>query len=359
MGLMRIGYIYYDFYPVKGGASVHGFNLAKELSNLGYRLYKINGAADPYTKKYSSRFFGFLKILRDSDVIYLRMDYFFKLRNISSLFSLITGKKLIIELNSPSDELYLYGKSIRYVMWVDILVRFILKRADAVIVVSEPIKRYCLEALSLNPDKVHVVENGGEVFQFDHESLDSGKKSQRAMLLDSKIKEIKDKYRQVAVWAGSSNKMQDLKWLNEISAFQKDKTAFIIIMKEEKGDQIEFGSQNQFLFKNLSRSEVSKVILSSDFGLAFYDDYQWSRWGFYNSSLKIFEFLNNNLITLSNIEGTDVQRKYPNFLIAKDSEAVINILNSDLNLKPEKSQIRTWEVVGKEVSEIIQQVYNS
>lgn len=355
---MKIGYIYYDFYPVKGGASVHGYNLAKALTKLGYRLSKINGTDDPYTKKYKNRFTGFFKILKESDVIYLRMDYFFKLRNISSLFALITGKKLIIELNSPSDELYLFGKSIRYVLWIDSLVQFVLKRADAVIVVSEPIKKYCIEALSLNPDKVHVVENGGEVFQLDHGSLESDKQSQRAKLLDRKIKDIKSKYEQIAVWAGSSNKMQDLHWLNEISALQREKTAFIIIMKEEKGEEIDFGSDNQFVFKNLSRSEVSKVILSSDIGLAFYDDYQWSRWGFYNSSLKIFEFLNNNLLTLSNIDGTDIQKKYPNFLVAKDSETVLNILNSDLHLKPEKSQIRTWDVVGKEVSEIIQQVQN-
>lgn len=356
---MKIGFIYYDFFPVKGGASVHGYNLAKELTTLGYTLYKINGAEDPYTKKYRNRFIGFFKILKDSDVIYLRMDYFFKLRNLSSLLSLIAGKKLIIELNSPSDELYLFGKSLRYVMWIDSLVRFVLKRADAIIVVSEPIKRYCLEALSLNPEKVFVIENGGEVFHSDNGSFDNKKQSRRSKLLDNKIQNIKNKYNQIAVWAGSSNKMQDLKWLNEISEIQKEKTAFIIIVKEEKGEEVNFRSQNQFLFKNLSRREVSKVILSSDVGLAFYDDYQWSRWGFYNSSLKIFEFLNNNLITVTNIEGTEIQRKYPNYKVAKDSEAVLKILNSEFDQNPNRSQIRTWKNVGKEVSEIIQQVYNS
>lgn len=356
---MKIGFIYYDFYPVKGGASVHGFNLAKELTTLGYTLYKINGAEDPYTKKYKNRFIGFFKILKWSDVIYLRMDYFLKLRNLSSLFALIAGKKLIIELNSPSDELYLFGKSLRYVMCVDLLVRFVLKRAAAIIVVSEPIKRYCVEALSLNAEKVHVIENGGEVFHSDIDSLETVKYSRRSKLLDKKIEEIKKEYKKIAIWAGSSNKMQDLKWLNEISEIQKNKTAFIIIVKEEKGEEVDFRSKNQFLFKNLSRKEVSKFIMSSDVGLAFYEDYKWSRWGFYNSSLKIFEFLNNNLITITNIEGTGIQRKYPNFMVAKDSESVLKILNSDFNHSPKKSQIRTWKDVSKEVSEIIQQVYNN
>ena len=355
---MKIGFLYYDFYPVKGGASVHGYNLAKELTKLGYTLFKINGEEDPYTKKYRSRFFGFFKILKNSDLIYLRMDYFFYLRNISSLLALIAGKKLIIELNSPSDELYLFGKSIRYVMWIDSLVRFVLKRADAVIVVSEPIKNYCLEALSLNPEKIYVIENGGEIFHSNNGSTDEKNLSSRSKLLDKKIRDIKKKYNQIAVWAGSTNKMQDLKRLNELSDIQKGKTAFIIIVKEEKGEKLDFRSQNQFLFKNLSREEVSKVILSSDVGLAFYDDYQWSRWGFYNSSLKIFEFLNNNLITLTNLEGTEIQKKYPNYVVAKDSETILKILNSDIDLKPVKSQIRTWEHVGKEVSEIIQKVYN-
>lgn len=357
---MKIGFIYYDFYPVKGGASVHGYNLAKELTKLGLSLYKINGATDPYTKRHKNRFIGFFKILKNSDVIYLRMDYFFKLRNISSLFALIAGKKLIIELNSPSDELYLFGKSLRYVLWIDSLVRFILKRADAVIVVSEPIKRYCLEALSLNPDKIHIVENGGEVFHSnDSPSISNEKENAGSGELDKRIQEIREKYTQIAVWAGSSNKMQDLEWLKEISEHQKNRTAFIIIMKEEKGDEVVFGSQNQFLFKNLNRKDVSKIILSSDIGLAFYDEYKWSRWGFYNSSLKIFEFLNNNLLTLSNIEGTAIQREYPNFIVAKDSETVLKVLNSNLKVKPEASQIRTWEKVGKEVSAIIHRVYHS
>lgn len=356
---MKIGYLYYDFYPVEGGASVHGYNLAKELTSLGYTLYKINGSEDPYTKKYKNRLTGFFKILKDSDVIYLRMDYFFKLRNLSSLFSLIAGKKLIIELNSPSDELYLFGKSQRYITWVDFLVRFVLKRADAIIVVSEPIKKYCVEALSLNPEKVHVIENGGEVFHSNNDSSDTSKYSRRSKLLDKKIKEIRKKYNQIAIWAGSSNKMQDLKWLNEISEIQKDKTAFIIIVKEEKGEEVDFRNKNQFLFKNLSRNEVSKFILSSDVGLAFYDDYKWSRWGFYNSSLKIFEFLNNNLITITNIEGTEIQRNYPNYLVAESSETVLKILNSDIDHCPKRSQIRTWEDVSKEISEIIQRVYNN
>lgn len=355
---MKIGYLYYDFYPVKGGASVHGYHLAKELTSLGYTLYKINGAEDPYTKKYKNRFTGFFKILKNSDVIYLRMDYFLNFRNLTSLFSLFAGKKLIIELNSPSDELHLFGKSPRYVMWVDLVIRFVLKKADAIVVVSEPIKRYCVEALSLNPEKVHVIENGGEVFQSINTSSDNAKYNRRSKLLDEKIKDIKKKYEQIAVWAGSSNKMQDLTLLNEISEIQRDKTAFIIIVKEENGEKVDFKSKNQFVFKNLNRKEVSKFIGSSDVGLAFYDDYHWSRWGFYNSSLKIFEFLNNNLITITNIEGTETQRKYPNYMVAKDIESVLLILNSDVDYSPEKSQIRTWKEVGSEVSEIIQQVCN-
>lgn len=355
---MKIGYLYYDFYPVEGGASVHGFNLAKELTSLGHTLYKINGAEDPYTIKYNNRIIGFFKILKESDVIYLRMDYFFKFRNLASLFSLIAGKKLIVELNSPSDELYLFGKSLRYVMWVDLLIRFVLKRADAVVVVSEPIKRYCVEALSLDPKKVHIIENGGEIFHDNRVTPDSEKLSSRSNLLDKKIEEIRKEYNQIAIWAGSSNKMQDLKWLNEISEIQKDKTAFIIIVKEEKGEEVDFGNKNQFLFRNLNREEVSKFILSSDVGLAFYDDYKWSRWGFYNSSLKIFEFLNNNLITITNIEGTEIQEKYPNFMVAKSGESVLKILNSDFDHYPKRSEMRTWEDVGKEVSEILQQIYN-
>ena len=350
---MKIGFLYYDFYPVMGGASVHGFYLAKELSQLGHTLFKINGEEDPYTTKYSNRLIGFLKILRECDLIYLRIDYFLKLRNLALLFAILFRKKVIVELNSPSDEMLLFGKKRSYLKKADKILSILLKRADAVIVVSKAIERYCKESLLLNSEKVHVVENGGVVFD-EENNADFGPVSNEVVI---QIKAIQSRFKKIAVWAGSTNKMQNFGVIERISDGKANDTAIVVIANEEKGQPIELKADNIFLFRNVSRADVIHIIQSSDVGLAFYENYDWCRWGFYNSSLKTYEFLNNGLLTISNKNGTEIQRKYPNFKTVSEIDEIFEILNSELPEIKKKFKVRTWKDVGIEVNMIITNLF--
>lgn len=347
---IKVGFIYYSFYPVTGGASVHGFNLAKELQKLGYKLYKLNGEPDPHTKKMKNPVTGLFWILKNCDLIYLRMDYFLNLRNLISLFALISRKKIIVEINSPSDELYLFGRSRRYIKNVDRIVSKILKQADAVITVSEPLKKYCTEILHL--DSVHVIENGGEVFNPSSQEISESVKQI--------VSEIKKNYSKIVVWSGSMNEMQDLSKLEQIAVSQKNKAAVLLIVKEEenKSGKLPQSAENLFIFKNLPRKDVTYIVSNSDIGLAFYSEYPWSRWGFYNSSLKIFEYLNNSLLTITNTEGLGVQRTYPNFKYAENLDEMIRIIDeySADNYEPENP--RTWSDVARETSDVIHKVVN-
>jgi hypothetical protein len=346
---MKIGFIYYTFYPVTGGASVHGYNLAKELYKKGYELFKINGDPDPYTHRLKNPVTGLFWILVNCDVIYIRMDYFLNLRNFLSVLTLFSGKKMIIELNNPSDELHLFGRGERYIRFVDRVVSKILKRADAVITVSEPLKRFCEEALQL--ENVHVIENGGEIFIESREDVSTG--------IKQKMEEIKQSYQKTIVWSGSANNMQDLKKLEKIAESQRDRSAVICIIKvdEEKG-KVPSSAENLFVFKNLPRSDVKHIISNSDIGLALYREYPWSRWGFYNSSLKIFEYLNNGLLTITNTEGTEIQQSYPNFKSADSVEEIVKLIEQSDQYLFEVDNLRTWSEVAEETSQIIQQVVN-
>lgn len=346
---MKIGFLYYNFYPVVGGASVHGYHLAKELSNLGYELYKLNGEADPHTKKLENPVTGFFWIMRNCDLIYVRMDYFINRRNLLALFALMSKKKVIVELNSPSDELHLFGRSKKYISRVDRLMSSVLKKAEAVIVVSTPIQAYCEKELGLS--NVHVIENGGTPFEINpHKVSENLKKT---------ISAIQNRYQKVVVWSGSSNKMQDLELLNKIANAKKEDTAFILIVKDEKNDfELQAESENLFLFKDLGRNDVEFLIESADIGLAFYGDYTWSRWGFYNSSLKIFEYLNNGLLTITNREGTDVQKKYPNFRFAHNIDEILTFMSEWNGNNQKPKNIRTWQHVADQTSNIIQEVAN-
>lgn len=346
---MKIGFIYYTFYPVTGGASVHGYNLAKELHKQGYELFKINGDPDPYTHRLKNPVKGLFWILANCDIIYIRMDYFLYLRNLVSILTLFSGKKMIVELNNPSDELHLFGRGERYIQIVDRVVSKIFKRADAVITVSEPLKTFCKEALQI--ENVHVIENGGEIFDGRPEDVSDKVKE--------KVKEIKESYSKIVVWSGSANNMQDLSKLVDIAESQRNRSAVVCIVKEERENGSLPGSnKNLFVFKNLPRDDVKYIISNSDIGLALYREYPWSRWGFYNSSLKIFEYLNNGLLTITNTEGTDIQQSYPNFRSADSVEEIVSLIDQFRGHSFEIDNPRTWSNVAEETSQIIQQVIN-
>ncbi|MDZ7720266.1 MAG: glycosyltransferase [Balneolaceae bacterium] len=345
---MKVGFIYYTFYPVTGGASVHGFNLAKELYKKGYELFKINGEPDPYTHRLKNPISGLFWILANCDLIYLRMDYFLYMRNFVSILALLSRKKIIVELNNPSDELHLFGRGKKYIQFTDRIISKILKRADAVITVSEPLKRYCEEALRLN--NVHVIENGGEIFDDSSDKVSSK--------ITEKLEELKKIYSRTVVWSGSANNMQDLKNLEEIAKSQKGETAVLLLVKDDnQNNTLPVSKENLFVFKNLPREDVKYIISNSDIGLALYKEYPWSRWGFYNSSLKIFEYLNNGLLTITNKEGTEVQKSYPNFKFAGSNEEIITLINEYSDERSfDIEQPRTWEDVAEETSQIIQQI---
>jgi hypothetical protein len=342
---MKIGFIYYNFYPVTGGPSVHGYHLAKELSNLGYKLFKLNGAPDPHTTKLNP-VTGLFQILKNCDLIYVRMDYFLKIRNLITLIAITAGKKVLVELNSPSDELHLFGKNKRYIQKADRWMKSVLKRVDGVIVVSQPVKEYCEKKLELQ--NVHVIENGGEVFQPDPETITIGLRDQ--------IMRIKNKFSSIAVWSGSVNRMQDLSLLEEVAKAKSSELALFVLTKEEGAEPPVFESENIFLFSNLTRQEVAYIIASSDIGLAFYDDYSWSRFGYYNSSLKVFEYLNNGLLTITNKPGSAIQALYPNFKVARNVQEILTFTENVKQNSPAGQNIRTWRHVAEETAQIIGEI---
>lgn len=327
-----IAYFYYNFYPVTGGASVHGYHLAKELSHLGYNLIKINGDPDPWTEKKSRTPLGLVSALRQSDLAYIRVDFFFNFRNMIALLALLAGKKVVIELNCPSDELHLFGKSRRQILRRDRFWRKFLRRADRVIVVSEAVRDYCEVALEL--ENVTLIENGGEVF--DQDKITPGTEIQK------QYEEIRSRYNKVAIWAGSINRMQQADWLKEIIEQDDGETAFVIITRQgqsgERSEQKADREQHRFKtlaefsnvypFADLDRKDVGWLIAGADIGLAFYDQYDWSRWGFYNSPLKIFEFLNNGLWTITNIHGTEVMRSSDRFIRVRTPEEAVEVLRN-------------------------------
>ncbi|TVQ66785.1 MAG: hypothetical protein EA360_04685 [Balneolaceae bacterium] len=343
---MKIGYLYYNFFPVEGGAAIHGYHLAKELSFLGHRLYKLNGESDPYTNKLSNPVAGFLWMLRNCDLFYVRMDFFLKPRNMLVLLLILFRKKIVVELNTPSDELLLHGKSNAYISVIDTIYSKILKRADAVIVVSAPIENYCRKQLGL--ENVFVIENGANRFRIDEKRVSPG--------ILCRVKKIKDEGQKLVIWSGSVNKLQDIELLTWVIKNVSDGIIFYLIVKEEDdGLMSHFENANINVFRKLDRQDVEFIISNADAGLAFYGDYSWCRWGFYNSSLKTFEYLSNGLITISNKSGSEIQKSHPNYHYIGDPEEIRAFI-SDLPESQGAGISRSWKDVASETDKILNEV---
>jgi glycosyltransferase involved in cell wall biosynthesis len=341
---MKIGFLYYKFFPIEGGAAIHGYNLAKELSLLGFELYKLNGEQDPFTIKLKNPVTGFFWMLFNCDLFYARMDYFIKIRNILTVVAILLGKRVIVELNAPSDELHLYGKEKSYIKRVDRLMARILKRADSVIVVSSPIEKYCRIQLGL--EKVVVVENGANPFEISDAGVSED--------IVHQLTVIKSTWQKIVVWSGSINKMQNLEDLFILAEKAKKKAAFLIIAKEEQGENLkDVNLPNIFILRGLNRPDVEYLIKKAHVGIALYEDYHWSRWGFYNSSLKMFEYLNNGLLTISNKKGTEIQRSNPNFRYARNLDEMLTFIDEKTPETGSPSQYRTWKHVAAEISNLI------
>lgn len=344
---MKIGFIYYTFYPVTNGAAVHGYNLAKELSKLGHKLYKLNGDPDPYTEKKKNRITGLFWMLRNCDVMYIRMDFFLSFRNLITIISLLAGKKIVVELNSPSDELHLFGRGRRYIKIADRVMGFILKRVDAVVVINDIVKEYTENTMGLS--NVYVIDNGGEVFDNNPENVE-----ENTLEL---ITSIKIKYGKIVVWTGSGSKMHDFERLKKIAISLGNRAAVLLLVKVEDEELPSAGElDNLFILKNLKREDVRYIVANSDVGLTFYSSFSWSRWGYYGSSTKTYEYLNNGLLTLSNITGTKQQRKYPNFKYVESFDDIILSIKANEQKKPLSDHVRTWEDTGKETDKVIQKV---
>lgn len=326
---------------------MHGYYLAKGLKKLGYDLYKINGEADPHTTLLNPKLTGIFRILKECDLIYVRMDFFINLRNLVTLAALMFGKKVVVELNSPSDEMHTFGKSRTYIERADRVMGFILRRSDRVIVINDIVKRYCTETMNLT--NVTVIDNGGEVI--DRSSLDVSEE------IRAFTDQIRERFEKVVVWTGSANHLHDFETLKRIASSIGNHIAVVLIVRQENETMPESGLDNLFILKNLPRDDVKWIVSGSDIGLTFYSSFDWSRWGYYGSSTKTFEYLNNGLLTIANVRGTESQRRYPNYLYTENFNEIVEAIElHDKEDQAYKNSIRTWDDVAKETSGVFREV---
>ena len=347
---IRIAFFYNNFYPVKAGATVHGYNLAKELTNIGYEITTFNKIEDGFTAKKQRTLSNIISVFLNSDLIYVRHDL--KINHKSYLVSLakLFKTRSIVELNAPSDELLMNGRALTSVRRLDRYLKPFISLADAVIAVSDSVKQYCEEILDYH--NVFVVPNGGEVIDIRRLKVSNN--------LTDRITSFKKDHDKLVIWSGTKRPWQAFSLVKQIVAASHSNIGFIMVSDDLSVFEELRSYDNVYLFSNLPRDEVKYLIKTCNIGLALYGDYRLSRFGFFNSPLKYYEYLINGLHVVASPKGQMAKDRYDNLFhseIASDIVKYIDNVNTSKSFRHMK--FRSWEDVAKDLDSVIKRVLSN
>ncbi len=138
---MKIAF-FYTIYPITGGGNVHGYYLAKALSEKGCQLLTMNSDV-PFVSYYKRSLINLLRMMYKSDVVYMRVPSLIRPANRLILrLAKLLNKKIVGELNGPLDELQFQGYDREQIKVAERKLSGFLQALDHVITVSPVMQHY-------------------------------------------------------------------------------------------------------------------------------------------------------------------------------------------------------------------------
>ena len=338
----KIAFFYSSFYPITGGASVHGYNLAKELHNLGYQIHVFQNQNDDFTVKHKRNILSVIWGILTCDIVYVRLPLSQKinLHYLVPKIAKLLGKKVIAELNSPSDEVISLGHSTEHKKKVDKALKNTCNNIDCIVTVSDENKIYCKEVLLV--DNVVVIENGGEKFYVLEDEVTPN--------IVEKFNSIKVNFDKIILWSGNNFPWQGYNYIKELINKAPENFAFLIISNANLDLSL---YNNVFLFNNIKRKDLKYITINSHVGIAMYGNYSWSEYGFYGSPLKFYEYLANGLYVIASPQGQMKRKSSKNIFFSTDIDDIINFIKATPILNKENESYRNWKDVAMETNDII------
>lgn len=356
---MNIGYlIKFNWYPPKGGAASHAYQVALNLITQGHQLHTIYyHHPNPMAKVYRQReLFQFLNAI---DVLYIRADGDFGYEIFTYLkFLKLFRLPIVWEINSPLEELLMRGKTEQHVKKLHRKRAFLAKFVDAAICVSQANADYAQNDLGIS--RVYVVPNGSDIELF------SPFKKDVAVYAN-----IPQSFK--LIWSGSAEyKWHGLDLIREISSktFELDKDiAFILIGNKTEISAKRHWGPNVHILERVDYLEIPRYIASADAGLCLYDEKNLSG-KFYFSPLKLFDYMASGLPVIATRVGQIMEViKKPEEGILVDNDAD-EIVKQVLYLKGHPKELKrmgtearlraeefyNWGRVGEQTEKILRDV---
>jgi glycosyltransferase involved in cell wall biosynthesis len=279
---LKIGIFYPPYYPLGTGASVHGYHLVKGLKKRGHQILSCLGDKNPDCINFDRTKAGAIKMARQADVLYIRINTFSFLKK-ATLLKLVRPFSLPVvwEVNSPTEELLASfpegNKRDKIVQAENLKRKSLAKFVSAGIGVSETLKAYIRDFLGIK--KAYSIPNGSDP---DHFSPDK--------TVQTPLIHLENKFK--LIWTGNANPWQGIELIIEI-ARKMERThpdiIFIVITHDSKWTFPVL--KNLLVLRGISYTDIPSYIAASDACLCLYHEYNWLKYGFYGSSLKLFDYM--------------------------------------------------------------------
>ncbi|GAA0856969.1 glycosyltransferase [Aliiglaciecola litoralis] len=298
-----IVFLYKRFHPIVLGADVHGYNLAKSLDSLGYEIFVAHTQNDGFTKSLKKPK-NWLRALLYSKTAYLRISlkHPYTVNSIGLFFKLL-GKKLVLEFNAPFEELGFDVQQQELMNRGKKHFKFLLRFTDGIVTVSDALKQHLLQEYGYS--NVVVIPNGGE--KFDEKTFNSYSP-------EPKLESFYLTFPKRIIWVANFEYIQGLSEAQRLSEQCSNNHIGLIIVDNSVNGELakSFSGEHVYFLRNPSRDEIAYAVSHSMAGIAYYDMQKYEDLGlpFYNSPLKIYEYLANGLCVITNLSEQDIPHTY-------------------------------------------------
>jgi glycosyltransferase involved in cell wall biosynthesis len=343
---LKIGFFYPPYYPLGSGASVHGHHLVKGLKKRGHQILSCLGDGNPDCINFERTNAGAIKMAMQADILYIRIDTYSFLKK-ATLLKLVRPFSLPVvwEVNAPTEELHASFppgiKRDRIVQAENLKRKFLSKFVSAGIGVSETLKTYIRDFLGI--EKAYSIPNGSDPAHFSSDKITPTP----LIHLDNKFK---------IIWTGTATPWQGLELIVEIAKkLELTHPDIIFIIVTNDGEWTFPVLRNLLILRSIPYTDISSYLAASDVCLCLYKKYNWLKYGFYNSSLKLFDYMASEKPVIASDMGqisTVINDGINGLLVKNDINSIINKI-LDLKTNHQKR-----EFLGKNAREDIIKYYN-
>jgi glycosyltransferase involved in cell wall biosynthesis len=281
-----------------------------------------------------------------ADVLYIRINTFSFLKK-ATLLKLVRPFSLPIvwEVNAPTEELHASfppgKKRDRIVQAENLKRKSLAKLVSAGIGVSETLKVYIRDFLGIK--KAYSIPNGSDPKHFSDDKI-----------VPTPLIHLGKEFK--IIWTGNANPWQGIELIVE-TAKKLEQThpdiVFIIITNDSKW--IFPVLKNLLVLRGIPYIDIPSYIAAADACLCLYKEHNWHKYGFYNSPLKIFDYMASKKPVIASDMGqiSTVINNGVNGLLVDNN--INSIINKILELKTNQQK---REDLGKNAREDIIRYYN-